>query len=591
MRAPVDKLFVALAREAGRLPEPILREILPALRQAQKEVGTALSKWIATHDASARFTPASYRSILVQLETAFRSIDRLAPVVSRALGTGTDRAARLALRHLVREAGELSKMHGADMAPIAWDAARIIADVRRTNAPRATVYGSKVVRDTAAGIRRDLLVGVLKGESFHQITKRMARGTGEDGTRAAAAGVARRAWSNYERIVRTEMVSAYNESADRGIRAAAAGDPSFLRLWSAAADRRTCVICAPLDGKTSPVNGMFPGGYDRPPAHPNCRCSIGLWHRDWEEGAASAATVEPIVAPEIPSVPPIQVPTFSPLPEVTPFGGGLVLPDIEVGAFEPVILPELVFPAEEGAAPSAAKAYTPEALARFADLLDQAALSLQDQAEVRKMFENAAAEYGFVNHDAPLAKGRAFEARPGVSGGLHGWDGAVYVGPDVAAAAKSAARKLAAGQMPTNREWDFLSTFQHEVLHGHSPSTMLIYASGKKAVVVIEEVTTEVVARRLNRDLGAPDWLFTANVNGRRSVAYDDFIDKVVGDVSKAAKIPLEEAANKVEAASLAFKRIEHRFSDVGGYLDAFVERLDIKPTARRTMRKMIDGY
>lgn len=34
-----------------------------------------------------------------------------------------------------------------------------------------------------------------------------------------------------------------------------------------------CPICAPLDGLTAPIHGVYPDGTDGPPAHPNCRCS------------------------------------------------------------------------------------------------------------------------------------------------------------------------------------------------------------------------------------------------------------------------------------------------------------------------------
>lgn len=35
-------------------------------------------------------------------------------------------------------------------------------------------------------------------------------------------------------------------------------------------------ICAPLDGERADLGALFPGGYDGPPAHPNCRCTLGL---------------------------------------------------------------------------------------------------------------------------------------------------------------------------------------------------------------------------------------------------------------------------------------------------------------------------
>ena len=35
-------------------------------------------------------------------------------------------------------------------------------------------------------------------------------------------------------------------------------------------------ICEPLDGQEAALDEPFDGGIFRPPAHPNCRCSVGL---------------------------------------------------------------------------------------------------------------------------------------------------------------------------------------------------------------------------------------------------------------------------------------------------------------------------
>lgn len=38
----------------------------------------------------------------------------------------------------------------------------------------------------------------------------------------------------------------------------------------------TCAYCKDLDGLKVPLAGTFPGGARRPPAHPGCRCSMGV---------------------------------------------------------------------------------------------------------------------------------------------------------------------------------------------------------------------------------------------------------------------------------------------------------------------------
>ena len=47
-------------------------------------------------------------------------------------------------------------------------------------------------------------------------------------------------------------------------------------MWSATLDRRTCVVCADLDGKVLPL-----GSYRRPPEHWNCRCTLAPVLKSW----------------------------------------------------------------------------------------------------------------------------------------------------------------------------------------------------------------------------------------------------------------------------------------------------------------------
>lgn len=43
-------------------------------------------------------------------------------------------------------------------------------------------------------------------------------------------------------------------------------------IWNTSEDEKVCPICLPLDNKKSKIDGTFEGGYNGPPAHPNCRC-------------------------------------------------------------------------------------------------------------------------------------------------------------------------------------------------------------------------------------------------------------------------------------------------------------------------------
>lgn len=84
-------------------------------------------------------------------------------------------------------------------------------------------------------------------------------------------------------IARTETIAAsvngqqeaWDQAVDDGL---LTGDEN--QVWIVTPDDRLCEICEPLDGVEAPLGGVFesPDGdqYDGPPAHPRCRCAVGL---------------------------------------------------------------------------------------------------------------------------------------------------------------------------------------------------------------------------------------------------------------------------------------------------------------------------
>jgi hypothetical protein len=108
-----------------------------------------------------------------------------------------------------------------------------------------------------------------------------------------------------ENIARTETIRAANMGTQFGWDAAAdAGllPPGTQKVWIATEDSRTCPICAVLDGNTVDLGGNFDVSVEAtaftiegeeirvtatrpmkrssttrtPPAHPSCRCTLGL---------------------------------------------------------------------------------------------------------------------------------------------------------------------------------------------------------------------------------------------------------------------------------------------------------------------------
>lgn len=53
-------------------------------------------------------------------------------------------------------------------------------------------------------------------------------------------------------------------------------DDNSRKLWITTPDERLCPICAGLDNEEASLSGLFTGQLDGPPAHPSCRCTVGL---------------------------------------------------------------------------------------------------------------------------------------------------------------------------------------------------------------------------------------------------------------------------------------------------------------------------
>jgi SPP1 gp7 family putative phage head morphogenesis protein len=83
-----------------------------------------------------------------------------------------------------------------------------------------------------------------------------------------------------ETIARTETIrasmagehEAWRQAAEQGLLDTA----RTRRIWITAHDERVCPVCQPLNGVQVRLGEPFTGGIDAPPAHPRCRCSVGI---------------------------------------------------------------------------------------------------------------------------------------------------------------------------------------------------------------------------------------------------------------------------------------------------------------------------
>ena len=86
-------------------------------------------------------------------------------------------------------------------------------------------------------------------------------------------------------IARTETIAAVNAGQqalwDSARRSGAIRDDEFERVWLVTDDDALDLqICEPLTDARAALDEPFEGGYMHPPAHPRCRCAVGLVEKD-----------------------------------------------------------------------------------------------------------------------------------------------------------------------------------------------------------------------------------------------------------------------------------------------------------------------
>lgn len=297
--------LAVIATEAAALPLPQVKRMQRVLVEAQKDVAAELADWLAAHpkDGATRFTAARLKQALVQLQHVQGILQaRVGGALGKALQDGNARAGSLAHDHLKREVQALSKAFTGVVRPVKIAQAAALADANSLLIPRhrnsANRYGTQIAED----FRHQLAIGVAKGESFEELTNRLVRhggprgfvslrGTlGEPGAigEQIAEGlfVRYRHWA--ERVVRTEVMDAYNTHHAVALADLERRDPGYSKRWDAFFDRRTCPVCKAFDGVVLAVDAEFAPGVPRPPAHPNDRCRLTAWRKEWAEAATVA---------------------------------------------------------------------------------------------------------------------------------------------------------------------------------------------------------------------------------------------------------------------------------------------------------------
>lgn len=296
--------------------------------EARKELRADLLRWMSRiDDPTERFTAYQMQVMLRSIEGSLDALGiRLkdmteagrhptATMLDRALLEGLhkgDKAvAPLAIKNLEHEIVRLGHVFGEKLVGPQIDQAAALARGNKLLYRRFDTSARRYAGKIGEDLRFQLSVGVARGETFEQLVQRLRRLAGPTGPvavrgvldhpNAIVEDIPEGLFSRYEswarRLVRTEMMNAYNDHHRAGITVLNEDRPKGAEEWvrrsDAAGDARVCSLCRYLDGKIAKVGGTFPGGEPGPPYHPCCRCVELAWLMSWPEVGQISTSIKP----------------------------------------------------------------------------------------------------------------------------------------------------------------------------------------------------------------------------------------------------------------------------------------------------------
>lgn len=296
---PTHRTAKALVRQVNvdvaTLPDAPLRALVSPMVAAERELTADLAA-IVGRMGGARYSAQALRNALLQVRSSINAVQRLRPEMAAELAKAGRRGRLLATGHLQTEVAKFAIHFDKTLKPVPIIPASKIAE--RLHLERFQAAAGKYTATVIEDIRRQLTIGMLRGESVGQMAARLtgtgARGVARVNALAApeqAKIVSEAMWRRYQyqarRLVRTEVIRAYNDHAQDQIKTMAAEDgPGWGKKWVAELDSRVCICCRRLDGVVVGPHEEFPGALPgSPPLHPQCRCTVVAWHERWN-GAA-----------------------------------------------------------------------------------------------------------------------------------------------------------------------------------------------------------------------------------------------------------------------------------------------------------------
>ena len=153
-----------------------------------------------------------------------------------------------------------------------------------------------ITRTTVLQLRRELQNGLIQGEGFPDLVRRLMAST----PTGEGPAVWRNGQLSAERMVRRTVIQSNNMAKQSALQKInATGQIRVRKQWVASIGPRTTNCCLRAHGQIQDVDKPFDlTGTPRfarqlmtPPGHWNCRSSATMWHESFEQGAMTTASM------------------------------------------------------------------------------------------------------------------------------------------------------------------------------------------------------------------------------------------------------------------------------------------------------------
>lgn len=295
---PEDRFWIALTKVADRFEPRVRRHFLDAvehLRQAFDGVSDSIRDLIAVGNIEAAITTipwATFEGFMAGIEAEVG----LEAMLLEAMGqTGTLAAEELSTMLDIDASFDVTNVHAVNAARFESAALITGATARQKDAIRQLIArhvagGTVADRDVIQEVRESLGLTEQQekwAESFRQKLVDAGASDEQVATRTSRYRAALER-NRGKAIARTETIWAANAGQHESWRQAAENkllDPAFAeRYWVTTPDERLCPICEPVPfmevNESVGLEDMFTLGDGTlvlyPPAHPLCRCGVGL---------------------------------------------------------------------------------------------------------------------------------------------------------------------------------------------------------------------------------------------------------------------------------------------------------------------------